>query len=219
MLRAFIDLGHHHTPQPQLLAILEVFETRGEELVHYANLVDYLRDQAVLRDHHSDNPYAAASTTTDTATSLSLAELQIKAHAYLRLVAATSSAPSGSGSGTLTLEEVLQSYLIYDWKKPATGLISKKAFKRATSRVGFSFTRSEIRSLSNQFSRQEIASKTLPPSITNNNSSETKVAYNMFLEWATPSVSMDVPAPLRGLGPKRTASTMAKVCILSFTKV
>ena len=39
MIRALVDLGHNHTPQPQLLAILEVFETRGEGLVNYNNLV------------------------------------------------------------------------------------------------------------------------------------------------------------------------------------
>ena len=223
MLRALIDQGHQHTPQPQLLAILEIFETRGEGLVHYANLVDYLRDQSALRDHRVDNPYSAASTNTDAATSLTLAELQIKAHAYLRLVAASPSVPSSSGTNTLTLEDVLQSYLVYDWKKPSSGLISRTAFERATSRVGFPFTRSEIRSLSNQFARQEIPSKAMiphtnattntsnRPESTNNNSSTSKVAYKMFLEWATPTVSMEVPAPLSGLGPKRTASTMAKV--------
>ena len=215
MVRALIDLGFRNTPQPQLLAILEIFETRGEGLVHYEGLVDYLRDQSVLRDHLSDNPYAAAYITTGTAASLSLAELQIKAHAYLRLVAASPSVPSSSGTASLTLEGVLQSYLVYDWKKPATGLITKKAFERATSRVGFPFTRSELRSLSNQFSRQEIPSKTIAPA--KDNASESKVAYKMFLEWATPTVSMDVPAPLRGLGPKRTALTMAKVSTLTLT--
>ena len=75
---------------------------------------------------------------------LSLAELQRKAHAYMLLVSTT--------GGDAALEELHQSYLVYDWIRPATGFVDKELFINATKRIGFPFTMSELRVLAAEFS-------------------------------------------------------------------
>ena len=49
------------------------------------------------------------------------------------------------------MENVAQSYAVYDWTRPPTGNIGKALFMKATKRAGFVFTTSEIRMLSGEF--------------------------------------------------------------------
>ena len=55
---------------------------------------------------------------------LTTAELQRKANAYLLAVATT--------SPEATLQEISESYLVYDWQRPAKGVLDKALFVRAT---------------------------------------------------------------------------------------
>ena len=287
MLRALADLGYAQVPQPQLMAILSLFETRTEGQVNYANFVEYVRENdvssgltsltrrlhAMMTKHDASleqktkkwfndidqeqtgsfNAHQLAdfldrhdithvpsevvlalfaamekktggngkvqisdfgmwlrgvpdaiSAEASMYGSLTLAELQCKTHAYMLAVA---NAPTSAG---ISLEAIHQSYLVYDWPKPATGLVSKTGFERATTRAGFAFTASELRVLSNQFaaSNREGYSGTA------------MVAYKRFLEWATPSPTDHIaqsnnPATAAAvggnLGTKRTAAAMVKV--------
>lgn len=75
---------------------------------------------------------------------LSTAEVQRKANAYMLAVA---TAPDAN------LDELSQSYLVYDWHRPAQGAIDKALFARATQRAGFPFTAAEVRMISAEFSQ------------------------------------------------------------------
>jgi hypothetical protein len=57
-----------------------------------------------------------------------LGELQKKAHIYMIAVA---SSPVSSG---FTLEDVVQSYAIYDWTTPSTGEMSRERERKEGSR-------------------------------------------------------------------------------------
>jgi len=76
-----------------------------------------------------------------------------------------------------SFQAVHQSYLVYDWPKPSTGMVSKEGFVIATKRVGFVFTGGELRQLLRHFAAVDDA-----PGF---------VAYKKFLEWATPSAPLD----------------------------
>eukprot|EP01038_Epipyxis_sp_PR26KG_P008719 gene8719-11781_t len=95
---------------------------------------------------------------------LTMVELQIKAHRYMAGIAS---------SATVSLDTIIQSYMIYDWRKSDLGAIAKPLFLRATKRAGFPFTNNEIRVLGSEFSL--------------NNNGEI-VSYKKFLSWATPSL-------------------------------
>ena len=287
MLRVLAELGYAQVPQPQLMAILALFETRTEGQVNYANFVEYVRENEVssgltsltrrlhammtkhdasleqktkkwfndidqeqtgsftahqladFLDRHDITHVSpevvlalfaamekktggngkvqisdfglwlrgvpeAISTEASMYGSLTLAELQCKTHAYMLAVA------NASSSAGISLEAIHQSYLVYDWPKPATGLVSKIGFERATTRAGFVFTASELRVLSNQFAASNREGHT----------GTSLVAYKRFLEWATPSPSDHSAHPQNpataaavggNLGTKRTAAAMVKV--------
>jgi Ca2+-binding EF-hand superfamily protein len=95
---------------------------------------------------------------------LSLSELQRKATSYMILLAS---------SNGRTLQEIQQSFLIYDWRRPAEEIIEKSLFMNATSRVGFPFTNVELNVLAQEFGHPGV---------------EGFVAYKRFLVWATPDV-------------------------------
>ena len=287
MLRILADLGYAQVPQPQLMAILALFETRTEGQVNYANFVEYVRENEVstgltsltrrlhtmmtqhdasleqktkkwfndidkeqtgsftahqladFLDRHDITHVSsevvlalfaamekktggkgkvqisdfglwlrgvpdAISTEASMYGSLTLAELQCKTHAYMLAVA------NASSSSGISLEAIHQSYLVYDWVKPATGLVSKIGFERATTRAGFVFTSAELRVLSNQFAVSKHDGHT----------GTSLVAYKRFLEWATPSPTDHSAHPHNpataaavggNLGTKRTAAAMVKV--------
>jgi Ca2+-binding EF-hand superfamily protein len=91
---------------------------------------------------------------------LSLAELQRKAAAYLLAMAL-----HRDGS----LNDVSQSFQVYDWKKPSGGVIGRPEFCKAALRAGFLFTPSELDILTAEFS-----------------SPHGGVLFRKFLAWATP---------------------------------
>lgn len=73
---------------------------------------------------------------------LTSTEIQRKAHTYLVAVAATPDA---------SLDELTQSYAVYDFRQPPQGAIDKTLFMHATARAGFPFTHSELRALAAEF--------------------------------------------------------------------
>ena len=122
---------------------------------------------------------------------LTIAELQRKAHKYMLAVASI---------GSQKLEEIGSTYLMYDWNKPAAGVINKSLFSKATKYAGFPFTTGELRMLAAEFGSRD---------------SSGKVSYRKFLSWSTPSEEAglgiianvtEVGAPLG----KKSASAMTK---------
>jgi hypothetical protein len=80
---------------------------------------------------------------------LSIREIQTKARAYLDII---------SKSNNTTLEEISSSFMIYDWKSPATGTITKSQFYRAVIRSGFPFTKNDCKLLQTEFSESSLVS-------------------------------------------------------------
>jgi Ca2+-binding EF-hand superfamily protein len=91
------------------------------------------------------------------------AEIQRKCHSYLVSLASYQET---------SLEELTQSYLIYDWRAPPSGAVGKGEFIRASILAGFPLSHAELRSLTAEF--------LLP-------SDDLKVLYKKFLTWATPT--------------------------------
>lgn len=77
---------------------------------------------------------------------LSLSDIQKKLYAYLLLVSAS--------RGT-SLEELSSSFLVYDWRTPASGVITKSQFARALQRAGFPITKDEEKLLQTEFSASD----------------------------------------------------------------
>lgn len=98
---------------------------------------------------------------------LSPSELQRKAAAYLLAMAM-----HRDGS----LNEIAQSFQVYDWKKPSISVIGKSEFYNAALRAGFLFTPNELNFLSTEFA-----------------SGNGGVCYRKFLSWATPTAPRNVP--------------------------
>lgn len=94
---------------------------------------------------------------------LSLADLQRKAGAYILALAVHRDG---------ALNEVQQSFQIYDVSRPAKNAIGKMEFANAALRAGFPFSSSELDALAVHFAAESG-----------------KVAYRKFLSWATPSSS------------------------------
>ena len=128
-----------------------------------------------------------------------MSELQRKANAYLAAVSAApgylaparglpatpTAAVGGDGGGGhpgphLTLEGVLEAYRLYDWARPPLGALVRPAFERATARVGFPFTRGEIRAVMRYFAAPVAA-------VEEGLGDEIGVDYKRFLEWAAPA--------------------------------
>jgi len=133
-----------------LLAVME----KGQPSVNFSDFSSWVRAVPT-----------SSRTTAAAYANLSSAELQKKANAFMLSVA-----KNGASAG-VTLDDVAAAYGIYDWRKPATGLISKGSFIKATKRAGFVFTLSEYRMLSSEFG-----------------DGAGNVAYRKFLSWATPDV-------------------------------
>lgn len=94
---------------------------------------------------------------------LNLAEIQRKAYTFVLAIAR-----SASGN----VEDLMESYLVYDWRRTDSGALAKPLFIRATRRVGFPFTMNELRMLASEFS------------LSNNGE---VITYRKFLEFCTPS--------------------------------
>ena len=162
-----IDGRGYFTPD-QLVSFLEEYDLQGPNIiaaiyaamdrdgtgVTYANFVLWLKF-----DSRSTNVMYGV---------LSIAELQKKAYAYLIAVA--------NKGGSNALEEIAQSYLVYDWRVPSRGKITKSEFITATRRAGFVFTSSELRTL---------ASEVLV------NDGCGRVSYRKFLAWGTPESNQE----------------------------
>lgn len=94
------------------------------------------------------------------------AELQKKANYYLLSLALHKDS---------SLEELTQGYLLYDWRTPPKGTVSKSEFIRASVHVGFPFSHRELRTLSGDFA---------------SHSDTTQVSYKKFLAWCAPTSTL-----------------------------
>ena len=166
-LAAFIEAHDLPCAKEAIVALYTELDPEGLG-VGYGRFSSWLKE--VAHNQQQPNSELALYST------LSLAELQRKANTYVVAVA-------GSPNN---VEDLTDSFLVYDWRRSDAGAMAKPLFVRATRRAGFPFTMSELRTLTSEFSLSADGEV---------------VSYKQFLRWATPtnrvaagmSVSEQVP--------------------------
>jgi hypothetical protein len=94
---------------------------------------------------------------------LTSAELKTKVSRYVSIL---------SKKGIASPEQLSQCFLVYDWRQPSRGMITRSEFFRSCRIAGFVFTESELRHLSSEFSAESMGS-----------GSHSLVMYKTFLDW------------------------------------
>ena len=162
---------------PEVINVMYASMDKGMTGVHLADFVEWLKSG-------SDSSVAVLFQP------LTIAELQRKARIYIEAIAF---------NGSMTFEDISQSYLVYDWRHPPTGFVSRAEFAVATRRVGFAFTASELRMLASEFAVDDGSGR---------------VAWRKYLAWATPDTNTDAKQVITDLAssgaPKRTAGTITR---------
>lgn len=119
-----------HVAKEAIVAVYVQMDPEGQGVL-LSKFVAWLRQESIVLQS-ADSHYS----------NLSINELKRKANSFMTAVAS---------STEVSLELLLQSYLIYDHRKPDTGFLDAALFCRATGRAGFPFTEAELSKLSKEF--------------------------------------------------------------------
>jgi Ca2+-binding EF-hand superfamily protein len=179
-LAMFLNKAGIRAPSDTVLKLFVSMDSSGDG-VRLSDLVSWARSYPASLN-------AAASLYSHT----TMAEIQRKAHTFMLSVAATPG---------FSLEELLNSYYLYDWRRPTLDYVDRDIFMNATYRVGFPFTTQELKQLANEFKRGD------------------NVQYKRFLSWTTPASQTDIASNSKTSapsGPKADSQTKSVSAIVVF---